>query len=37
MNRRGTDPLALQRIKVDVRTTLRGLRWVLFRERWMRP
>lgn len=37
MNRRGTDAMALYRIKVDVRTTVSDLRWMLFRERWLRP
>src|SRR5919197_1333356 len=36
MNSRRTDPLQLRRIKVDYRTTLRALRWKLFRERWLR-
>jgi peptidoglycan/xylan/chitin deacetylase (PgdA/CDA1 family) len=36
MNRRGTDPLGLRRIRVDYRTSLRDLRWRLFRERWLR-
>jgi peptidoglycan/xylan/chitin deacetylase (PgdA/CDA1 family) len=36
MNRRGTDPLALRRIKVDDRMSVRHLRWRLFRERWLR-
>lgn len=35
MNRRGTDPLALRRIKVDYRMSRRDLRWRLFRERWL--
>jgi peptidoglycan/xylan/chitin deacetylase (PgdA/CDA1 family) len=36
MNRRGTDPLALRRIKVDYRMSVGALRWRLFRERWFR-
>ena len=36
MNRRGTDPLALRRIKIDYRLTVRTLRWRLLRERWLR-
>lgn len=36
MNRRMTDPLALRRLKVDFRMSLHGLRWRLFRERWLR-
>ncbi len=36
MNRRTTDPIALRRIKVDFRMSLRDLRWRLFRERWLR-
>lgn len=35
MNRRATDPLALRRIKVHYRMSLRDLRWRLFRERWL--
>lgn len=35
MNRRLTDPLALRRIQVDYRMSLRDLRWRLFRERWL--
>ena len=36
MNRRGTDPLALRRIRVDYRMSVGDLRWRLFRERWLR-
>jgi peptidoglycan/xylan/chitin deacetylase (PgdA/CDA1 family) len=36
MNWRTTDPLALRRIKVDYRMSLRDLRWRLARERWLR-
>lgn len=36
MNRRATDPLALRRIKVDYRMSVRDLRWRLARERWLR-
>ena len=35
MNRRTTDPLALRRIAVDSRMSLRDLRWRLFRARWL--
>jgi peptidoglycan/xylan/chitin deacetylase (PgdA/CDA1 family) len=37
MNRRTTDPLALRRIRVDHRMSVRDLRWRLARERWLRP
>ena len=36
MNSRRIDPLGLRRIKVDFRTALPALRWILFRERWLR-
>jgi peptidoglycan/xylan/chitin deacetylase (PgdA/CDA1 family) len=36
MNRRMTDPLALRRIKVHYRMSVRDLRWRLARERWLR-
>ena len=36
MNSRYTEPLGLRRIKVDLGTTLPGLRRTLFRERWLR-
>ena len=36
MNVRSTDPMALRRIQIDYRVSLRSLRWRLFRERWLR-
>jgi len=30
-----TDPFRLTRIGIDYRTTLAGLRWTLFRLRWL--
>ncbi len=35
MNTARTDPFRLTRIRVDYRTTLAGLRWTLFRLRWL--
>jgi hypothetical protein len=36
MNWRLTNPLALRRIKIDYRMSVRDLRRRLFRERWLR-
>jgi peptidoglycan/xylan/chitin deacetylase (PgdA/CDA1 family) len=37
MNSRDVDPFGLRRIKVEPDTTLSGLRWMLIRERYLRP